>query len=77
MNNGWLARPVTNGCLPQGLERSKQPPPSLEVVSDIKQIEASEPLKLSHAKHVVLPGMGRLIGKNLDPMTNGTARLDK
>ena len=64
MNNGGLARPSSNGCLP--------PPPSVETVSDIKRIDASEPLKLSQANHVMLPAMDRLNGKNLNPRANGT-----
>jgi DNA-binding NarL/FixJ family response regulator len=73
MNNGGLARPSANGCLPPPFaDRSNQPPPSVETVSDIKRIDASEPLKLSQANHVMLPAMDRLNGKNLNPRTNGT-----
>ena len=58
---------------------SKRLPKSIELVSDIKQIEASVPLAVTNheANHAGLPRISRLIRKGINRRTNGAARLGK
>jgi hypothetical protein len=79
MNNGSLARPG-NGCaLPSTVDTSARLAKSLEVLSEIKQIEAPDPLRMitSEANHVGVPRIDGLIRKSISRRTNGTARLGK
>ena len=79
MNNGSLARPG-NGCaLPSSVDTSARLAKSLEVLSEIKQIEAPDPLRMitSEANHVGVPRIDGLIRKSISRRTNGTARLGK
>ena len=79
MNNGSLARPG-NGCaLPSTVDTSARLAKSLEVLSEIKQIEAPDPLRMitSEANHVGVPRIDGLIRKSISRRANGTARLGK
>jgi DNA-binding NarL/FixJ family response regulator len=76
MNNGSLVRPP-NGCaLPSTVDTSRRFAKPLEMISEIKQIGASDPLQVL-ANHVGVPRIDRLIRKNISRRTNGTTRLDK
>jgi DNA-binding NarL/FixJ family response regulator len=79
MNNGCLAGPG-NGCgLPSTVDTSARLAKSFEVISEIKQIEASDPPRMitSQANHVGVPRIDGLIRKSISRRTNGTARLGK
>jgi DNA-binding NarL/FixJ family response regulator len=79
MNNGCLAGP-RNGCaLPSTVDTSARLAKSFEVISEIKQIEASDPPAMitSEANHVGVPRIDGLIRKSISRRTNGTARLGK
>ena len=79
MNNGRLARPG-NGCaLPSTVDTSARLAKSFEAISEIKQIEASDPpgMITSEANHVGVPRIDGLIRKSISPRTNGMARLGK
>jgi two-component system nitrate/nitrite response regulator NarL len=79
MNNGSLARPEKNCALPSTVDTSRRFAKSIEMISEIKQIEASDPLVLinSQANHVGVPRIDRLIRKSINRRTNGTTRLDE
>src|SRR6202048_3236267 len=79
MNNGCLAGPG-NGCaLPSTVDTSVRLAKSFEVISESKQIEASDPPRMitSQASHVGVPRIDGLIRKSISRRTNGTARLGK
>src|SRR5216684_2001256 len=79
MNNGCLAG-QGNGCaLPSTVDTSARLAKSFEVISEIKQIEASDPPRMitSQANHVGVPRIDGLLGKSMGRRTNGTARLGK
>jgi DNA-binding NarL/FixJ family response regulator len=73
MNNGSLVRP-TNG----DSNTCEQLPSSIEMVSDIKQIEGPEHLEaIDHqASHVKVPGIS-LMRKNISRRPNAVVRLGK
>jgi len=79
MNNGSLARPEKSCALPSTVDTSRRFAKSIEMISEIKQIEASDPLVLinSQANHVGVPRIDRLIRKSINRRTNGTTRLDE
>ena len=79
MNNGSLARP-TNGCaVPSTVATSRRLSRPLEVISERKQIGASDPLEVisSQPNHVEVLRAERLIGKSLSRRVNRPARLGK
>jgi two-component system nitrate/nitrite response regulator NarL len=79
MNNGCLAG-QGNGCaLPSTVDTSARLAKSFEVISEIKQIEASDAPRMitSQANHVGVPRIDGLLGKSMGRRTNGTARLGK
>ncbi len=68
MNNGCLAGPA-NGCaLPSTVDTSARLAKSFEVISEIKQIEASDSLKVMNpqANHVGVPRIAPLIRKGIN-----------
>jgi DNA-binding NarL/FixJ family response regulator len=68
MNNGSLARSA-NGCaLPSAVDTNPRLAKPIEVISEIKQIEASGPLKVMNpqANHVGVPPIDRLIRKGIN-----------
>ena len=73
MNNGSLVRPTNDGS-----NTSEQLPNSIEMVSDIKQIEGSERLEvINHqTSHVEVPGLS-LIRKNINRRANAMVRFGK
>ncbi|MGO8914214.1 MAG: LuxR C-terminal-related transcriptional regulator [Bradyrhizobium sp.] len=75
MNNGLLKQPANDSSPPSASEVSKQLPKPVEVLSEIKQIEASVPLGAieHHANNVDLPRIERLIRKDINRRTNGAA----
>jgi two-component system nitrate/nitrite response regulator NarL len=82
MSNGSLAQPENNGTgtLPPTSEASKGLPKPVEVISEIKQIEAPVPLGvINHheANDVEVSRIDRLIRKGVNRRTNGTARFGK
>src|ERR1700736_2810009 len=68
MNNGSLARPEKSCALPSTVDTSRRFAKSIEMISEIKQIEASDPLVLinSQANHVGVPRIDRLIRKSIN-----------
>ena len=79
MNNGSLASPG-NGCaLPSTVDTSARLAKSLEAISEIKQIEASNPLRMipPQANHVGVPRIDGLIRKSINPRSGGAVRLEK
>jgi two-component system nitrate/nitrite response regulator NarL len=79
MNNESLARPADSCALPSTVDTSRRLVKPIEVISEIKQIEVSAPLDaiIPQANHVGVPRIDRLIRKNINRRTNGTARLGK
>ncbi len=78
INNGSLTRPV-NSSLPSTSDMSRQLPSHVEMIPEIKQIEASIPLSaIDHeANHVEVARIDRLIRKSVNRRTHGTTRLGK
>ena len=78
MNNGSLARPANSCALPSAVGTSPLAK-SIEVISEIKKIEASDPLKMiaPQANHVGVPRLDDLIRKTINQRTNGTTRVGK
>ena len=79
MNNGSLARPEKSCALPSTVDANGRFSKSIEMISEIKQIGASDPLEVipPQANHVGVPRIERLIRKNINRGTNGTTRLGK
>jgi hypothetical protein len=81
MRKGSLAQLENNGTStpPSTSEVSKGLPKPVEVISEIKQIEASVPLGvINHeVNHVEVTRIDCLIRKGVNPRINGTARLGK
>jgi DNA-binding NarL/FixJ family response regulator len=79
MNNGSLTRSANNNSLPSTCDLSKQLPKPAEVISEIKQIDASAvPDVINHeANHVAVLRIDRLIRKGINRGTHGTVRLGK
>src|ERR1700730_18651433 len=79
MNNGSLARPANSCALPSAVDTSPRLAKSIEVNSEIKKIEASDPLKMitPQANHVGVPRLDVLIRKSINQKTNGTTRVGK
>jgi two-component system nitrate/nitrite response regulator NarL len=79
MNNGSLARPGNGYALASTVDTSARLARSFEVISEIKQIEASDPLRMitPEANHVGVPRIDGLIRKSVSRRANGTARLGK
>jgi DNA-binding NarL/FixJ family response regulator len=79
MNNGSLARPAKSCALPSTGDTGRRFAKPIEMTSEIKQIEASNPLEVinPHANHVGVPRIDRLISKSINRRTNGTTRLGK
>ena len=73
MNNGPLVRPTNDGS-----NTSEQLPNSIQMVSNIKQIEGSERLEvINHqTSHVEVPGLS-LIRKNINRRANAMVRFGK
>jgi DNA-binding NarL/FixJ family response regulator len=78
MNNGSLARPVANCALPSTVDTSRRFAKPIGMISENKQIEASNPLGVSNrqASHIGVPRIERLMRKNINGI-NGTTRLEK
>jgi DNA-binding NarL/FixJ family response regulator len=79
MNHGSLASPG-NGCaLPSTVDTSARLAKSLEAISEIKQIEASNPLRMitPQANHVGVPRIDGLIRKSINRGSSGAVRLEK
>ena len=77
MNNGSLASP---GCaLPSTVDTSAGLAKSLKVISEIKEMGASDPLRMitPQPNHVGVPSIDGLIRKGINPRINGAARLEK
>jgi two-component system nitrate/nitrite response regulator NarL len=78
VNHGSLASPGDGCALPSTVDTSARLAKSFEVISEIKQMEASDPLRMitPPANHGV-PRIDSLIRKSISQRTNGTARLGK
>ena len=79
MNHGGLAG-SGNGCaLSSTVDTNGRLAKSFEVISEIKQIEASDPPRMitSQANQIGVAGMDGLLGKSTGRRANGTARLSK
>ena len=79
MNNGSLVRPTTNCALPSTVDTSRRFAKPIGMISEIKQIEASNPLQVINpqANHVGVPRIERLMRKEINRSANGTTRLEK
>jgi len=78
MNNGSLKRPVNNSSPALNLRCEQAISKPVEVISEIKQIEASVPPGMIHeANHVDVSRIDRLIRKGINRRTHGAARLCK
>ena len=79
MNNGSLTRPENNRSLPLTADVSKQFSKPIEVISEIKHVEASAQLGvINHqANHIEVARIDRLIRKSNNRRISGTARLAK
>jgi DNA-binding NarL/FixJ family response regulator len=79
MNNGLLKQPANDSSPPSISDASKQLPKPVEVLSEIKQIEAAVPLQAieHHPNSVDAPRIDRLIRKGINRRTNGAARNGK
>jgi two-component system nitrate/nitrite response regulator NarL len=78
VNNGSLTRPANNGSPPSTSDASKRLPKPVEVISDIRQFEASlPPCAIQEANHVEVPPIDRLIRKGVNRRPHGAARLGK
>jgi DNA-binding NarL/FixJ family response regulator len=79
MNNGSLAKPANSCALLPTDDTSRRFAKPIEMISEIKQIGASDPLQVftPQANHVGVPRIDCLIRKNIGRRTNGTTRLDK
>jgi DNA-binding NarL/FixJ family response regulator len=79
MNNGSLTRQDNNSSLPPTADVSEQFSKPVEVISEIKHIEASvSPGVINHeANRVEVAHIDRFIRKHNHPRPNGAARLAK
>ena len=70
MNNGSLARPGNNGALPSTVDTSPRLAKSIEGISEIKQIEALDPLEVitPQANHVGVPRIDSARASTEEPM---------
>jgi len=73
MNHGSLVRPINDDC-----HTSERLPNSIEMISNIKQIDGSEPLEVieHQTSHVEVPSIN-LIRKNISRRPNTMLRLGK
>jgi two-component system nitrate/nitrite response regulator NarL len=71
MNNGSLVRPMNDGC-----STSERLPNSIEMISNIKQIDESEEVIDHQTSHVEVPGIN-LIRKSISRRPNAVLRLGK
>ena len=79
MNHGSLASPG-NGCaLPSTADTSARLAKSFEAISEIKQIEASNPLRMitPQANHVGVARIDGMIRKSINRRSGGAVRLEK
>jgi len=77
-NNGSLTRRVNNSSPPATSNVSKPPPKPVAVMSEIKQIETSEPLGLiQKANRVDASRIDHLFRKGINRRVYGAARPDK
>jgi two-component system nitrate/nitrite response regulator NarL len=77
-NNGSLTRTVNNSSRPATSNVSKPLPDPVAVISEIKQIKASEPLGLiQEANHVDVSRIDHLFRKDINRRTYGTTRPRK
>lgn len=76
MNNGSLTRPANS---PSTSDVRKRLPEPVEVISEVKQIEAPVPLGAINpeANHGEVFRINRLIGKGINQRSSGTARHGK
>ena len=74
MNNGSLAGPAKSSALPSTVDTSRRFAKPIAMISEIKQIGASNPIEAipPQANHVGVPRIDRLLRKR----TNGTTGLD-
>ena len=79
MNNGCLAERGNGSALPSTVDTSARLAKPFEVISEINQIEATDPPRMitSQANHVGVPRLDGLIRKSIGRRTSGTARLGK
>jgi hypothetical protein len=65
--------------LPSTVDTSRRFAKPIGMISEIKQIEASDLLQVftPQANHVGVPRIDQLIRKNISRRTNGTTRLEK
>jgi DNA-binding NarL/FixJ family response regulator len=79
MNNGSMASPSKSCALPSTVDTGRRFAKPIEVISEIKQLEASNPLEVINpqANHADVPRIDRLIRKGINRRTNGTTRLGK
>jgi hypothetical protein len=79
MNNGSLTRSASGSSPPPISDVSKRLPDPVEVISEIKQIDAPTPVGVvSHeANHVEVVRIDRLIRKGINRRSYGIARLGK
>jgi len=79
MTNASLPRTATSCALPSTVDESQRFATPIEVLSEIKQIEPPNQLKVINpeANHIGVPRIDRLIRKTISRRANGTSRLDK
>lgn len=79
MNNGSLTRPSNVSCAQSTSDVTKRLPNPVEMISEVKQIEAPVPLgAINHeANYVEVTGIDRLIHKGVNRRSHGTARKGK
>jgi DNA-binding NarL/FixJ family response regulator len=79
MNNGSQARPAASCALASTVDTGRRFAQPLEMISEIKQLEASNPLEVINpqANHAGVPRIDRLIRKSINRRTSGTTRLGK
>ena len=67
MNHGALARPELSNAPPSGLDIDRRTPKAIDVISNVKQIEAPSSRELinGQANHVGVPRIASLFRKNL------------
>jgi DNA-binding NarL/FixJ family response regulator len=79
MNNRSPAGPENCHTLPSAVDMSRRLAIPLHEISEIKQMQAPNQLDVMgpQTRHVGIPGIDRLIGKNIHRRANDAARFDK
>ncbi|MHC2576719.1 hypothetical protein ACVI1J_001569 [Bradyrhizobium diazoefficiens] len=78
MNHGYLTKPTNGPSLPSTVDAGRRLG-SVEMVSEIRQLEAPKPPEAiaTQANHVALPHIDGLIPRGIERRANGAVRLAK